>query len=179
MTEWKHHLQPLDQADHGWRSADRVEHLLAGEPVLHATADTNKDVCDEGHVHTDVTLGLLTSTRLLHVIVGDAQHVTDEHELALQFDVAVVPLSAIADVSVSCWGSGEQAVTEVFVARSGAAWQAVGDVHDCGDPECEIPPGTIRLDLRPDGMSFVATGADAAELLRFAAQLTLATSTST
>ncbi|MFW5933204.1 MAG: hypothetical protein ACOCT8_00575 [Actinomycetota bacterium] len=173
MTEWRDQLHPLDHAGHGWRSADRVEQLLAGEQVLHVAAGTNKDVCDDGHVHTDVTLGLLTETRLLHVVAGDAQHVTDEHELALQFDVAVLPLSAITDVMVSCWGSGADAVTEVFVARAGAGWQAMGDHHDCGDPDCEIPQGSIRLEMRPDGMSFVATGADAEDLLSFATQVSL------
>ena len=173
MTEWKHHLDPLDQDEHGWRCADRVEQLLAGEPVLHVTAGIARDVCDDGHVHTDITLGLLTGSRLMHVVAGDAQHVTDEHELALQFDVAIVPLSGISDVAVSCWGDDDVPVTEVFVSRAGAGWQVLGDVHDCGDPECDVPPGTVRLDGRPDGMTFLATGDDAVGLVGFAGQLTL------
>ncbi len=173
MTEWKPHLHLLDEGGHGWRCADRVEHLLAGEPVLHVTARLDRDVCDDGHMHTDVHLGLITGSRLLHVVAGDAQHVTDEHEHGLQFDVAVLPLSAVADVTVSCWDDREEPVTEVFVARASSGWQALGDIHDCGDPSCEIPPGSVRMESRPDGMTFLASGADADDLLRFAGQLTL------
>ncbi len=174
MTQWKHHLDPLDQEGHGWRCADRLEELLAGEEVLDVTAGIERDVCDDGHVHTDVTLGLLTASRLLHVVAGDAHHVTDEHELGLQFDTAVLPLSAIRDVSVSCWSGNDGPVAEVIVPRPGSGWQAVGDIHDCGDPECDIPPGSVRLEARSEAVTFLAAGRGADELLRFAGGLSRA-----
>jgi len=99
----------------------------------------------------------------------------DEHELGLQLDVAVAPLAAITDVAVRCWGAGDAAVTEVVVSRAGAGWQAFGDVHDCGDPACEIGPGAIRLEARAEAMTLVATGGAAAELMRFAGQLSSVT----
>ncbi|MEX2550195.1 MAG: DUF5998 family protein [Nitriliruptoraceae bacterium] len=171
MTEWRTHLQALDQGQRGWGCVDQVEQLLVEEDVRHVAAGIERDVCDEGHMHTDVTLGLLTPTRLLHVVASDAQHVTEEHETGLQCDVSVLPLTAIDDVSVSCWDDAGHPVTELVVPRGGAGWRAIGDLHDCGDPSCEIPPGSIQLEARNIGMSFLATGEDAGELLRFAAQL--------
>ena len=171
MITWQQYLSPLDQGSHGWTCEGRVQRLLAGEPVEDATATTSKDVCDDGHVHTDVSLGLLTPTRLLHVIAGDAQHVTDEHELGLQCAVTSVPLSSITDISVACWDQEGTPAAEVRVARAGSGWQAVGDVHDCGDPECDIPPGSIQLEARTDGVVLVASGEQADELVRFAGHL--------
>lgn len=169
--EWQQHLHPLDGNDAGWSCAARIEHLLAGEPVVDVAAGIERDVCDDGHVHTDVTLGLVTPTRLVHVMAGDAQHVTDEHELGLQLDVAVAPLTAITDVAVRCWGANDDAVTEVIVSRAGAGWQAFGELHDCVDPACEIGPGSIRLEARTEAMTLLATGDAAEELMRFAGQL--------
>ncbi|TVP73757.1 MAG: hypothetical protein EA340_02080 [Nitriliruptor sp.] len=174
MTSWHHHLEPLDQGPQTWTSRERVEQVLAGEEVQLATATTVKDVCDDGHVHTDVNIGLLTPTRLLHVVAGDAQHVTDEHELGLQCSVTSVPLSAITDVAVLSWDQQGTPAVEIRVSRTGAAWQAMGDVHDCGDPECDIPPGSIQLEGRADGVVLFATDEQASELLRFAGHLSRA-----
>lgn len=173
MTEWKHHLAPLDEHGHDWRCADRVEGLLAGESVLEVTAGVERDICDEGHVHTDVSLGLLTASRLLHVVASDAHHVTDAHELGLEFDAAVLLLTAITDVGVSCWSGPHGPVVEVAVARPAAGWQAVGDVHDCDDPQCDIPPGTVRLEGRTEAVTLAATGDDVDDLLRLAGRLSL------
>lgn len=173
MTDWTRHLTPLDAGGHGWTCRGRVEQLLAGERVLDATALTERDVCDDGHVHTDVTLGLRTPTRLLHVIAGDAQHVTDEHELGLQCTVTAIPLRAISEVAVASWDGDGQLVAEIRVARAGGSWQAIGDIHDCGDPHCDIPPGSIRLDGRPEGIVLLAAGADADDLVRFGAALSM------
>ncbi len=174
MTSWHHHLEPLDQGPQTWTSRERVEQVLAGEEVQLATATTVKDVCDDGHVHTDVNIGLLTRTRLLHVVAGDAQHVTDEHELGLQCAVTSVALSAITDVAVLSWDQQGTPAVEVRVSRTGGAWQAMGDVHDCGDPECDIPPGSIQLAGRADGVVLFATDEQASELLRFAGHLSRA-----
>ncbi len=171
MTEWRSHLQVLDQDQHGWGCVDQVEQLLVDEEVLQVAAGIERDVCDEGHMHTDVTLGLLTPTRLLHVVASDAQHVTEEHETGLQCEVSVLPLAGIDQVSVSCWDDAGNPVTELVVPREGTGWRAVGDLHDCGDPSCDIPPGSIQLEARSMGVSFLATGPDAAGLLRFAGWL--------
>jgi hypothetical protein len=177
MTAWQHHLEQLDQGPQSWTSRARVEQLLAGERVEHTTATTVKDVCDDGHVHTDVTLGLLTATRLVHVVVGDAQHVTDEHELGLQCAVTSVPITAISDVAVLSWDQHGTPAVEVRVSRAGGSWQAMGDIHDCGDPECEIPPGSIQLEARTDGVVLFATGDEADVLTDFAGQLARAAGT--
>ena len=171
MTDWRSHLEVLDQDQHGWRCVEQVDQLLAEESVTQVAAGVERDVCDEGHMHTDVTLGLLTPTRLLHVVASDAQHVTEEHETGLQCEVSVLVLTAIKDVSVSCWDDAGHPVTELVVPRQGTGWRAIGDLHDCGDPSCEIPPGSIQLEARNTGLSFLATGQDAAELLRFAGHL--------
>jgi hypothetical protein len=172
--DWTDHLRQLDRGTSGWTCLQRVEQLLAGEPVVDAIGTTARDVCDEGHVHTDVTVELLTPTRLLHVDAGDAQHVTDEHEVGLTCTVTSVELAAITDVSLSSWDSEGVLVTELRVARPGGNWLAMGDVHDCGDPECDIPPGSIRLEARSDGMVITATGPDAADLADFGGRLSLA-----
>lgn len=171
--DFHHHLHQLDQGAHGWTCRGRVEQLLAGEPVVDATASTVRDVCDDGHVHTDVTLGLVTPTRLLHVLAGDAQHVTDEHELGLTCTLTSVPLRAITEVNIASWDGEGELVTEVRIGRAGGGWQAMGDLHDCGDPECDIMPGSIRLEARGDGIVFIASGADADELAGFGSRLSL------
>ena len=171
MTDWYAHLAPLDQGPHDWTCRERVEQLLGDEPVVSATATTAKDVCDDGHVHTDVSLGLLTPTRLLHVVAGDAQHVTDEHELGLQCAVTSLPLSAVTEVGVLNWDQEGVPAVEVRVSRAGGAWPAVGALHDCGDPNCDIPPGSIQLEARADGVVLVATGPGAGELVAFAGRL--------
>ncbi|MFU8839917.1 MAG: hypothetical protein ACNA8R_04265 [Nitriliruptoraceae bacterium] len=171
MATWYQHLEQLDQGEHGWTCRERVQDVLAGEKVEDVTATTVKDVCDDGHVHTDVSLGLRTPTRLVHVVAGDAQHVTDEHELGLQCAVTSLALAAITDVAVLSWDQGGHPAVEVRVARAGAGWQAMGDLHDCGDPECDIPPGSIQLEARADGIVLVASGSEAAALARFAGGL--------
>ena len=171
MTAWYDHLAPLDQGPQTWTCRERVELVLGGEAVELATATTAKDVCDDGHVHTDVALGLLTPTRLLHVVAGDAQHVTDEHELGLQCSVTSLPLSAVTDVAVLSWDQEGEPAVEVRVSRAGGAWQALGDLHDCGDPHCEIPPGSIQLEARAEGLVLVATGDGASQLVGFAGRL--------
>ena len=171
MTSWYDHLAPLDQGPQTWTCRERVELLLGEEPVELATATTAKDVCDDGHVHTDVALGLLTPTRLLHVVAGDAQHVTDEHELGLQCAVTSLPLTAITDVAVLSWDQEGVPAVEVRVSRAGGAWQAVGDVHDCGDPQCDIAPGSIQLEARAEGIVLVASGEQATDLVAFAGRL--------
>ena len=177
MTAWHEHLAPLDQGPQSWTCRERVEQVLGDEPVELATATTAKDVCDDGHVHTDVSLGLLTPTRLLHVVAGDAQHVTDEHELGLQCSVTSLSLSAITDVGVLSWDQEGIPAVEVRVSRAGGSWQALGDVHDCGDPHCEIPPGSIQLEARAEGVVLVATGDDAGQLVGFAGSLARAAGT--
>jgi hypothetical protein len=174
MATWHQHLDQLDQGPHGWTCRERVLDVLAGEKVEDVTASTIKDVCDDGHVHTDVTLGLRTPTRLVHVVAGDAQHVTDEHELGLQCAVTSLALTAITDVTVLSWDQGGQPAVEIRVARAGGGWQALGDVHDCGDPACDIPPGSIQLEARTDGIVLVASGPQAAALTRFAGGLSRA-----
>ncbi len=171
MATWQQHLEQLDQGEHGWTCRERVQDVLAGEKVEDMTATTVKDVCDDGHVHTDVNLGLRTATRLVHVVAGDAQHVTDEHELGLQCAVTSLALSAVTDVTVLSWDQAGLPAVEVRVARAGAGWQAMGDVHDCGDPECDILPGSIQLEARADGIVLVASGPQAASLARFAGGL--------
>lgn len=177
MSSWYDHLAPLDQGPQSWTCRERVEQVLGDEPIELATASTAKDVCDDGHVHTDVALGLLTRSRLLHVVAGDAQHVTDEHELGLQCAVTSLPLSAITDVAVLSWDQEGVPAVEVRVSRAGGAWQAVGDVHDCGDPQCDIPPGSIQLEARAEGVVLAASGAQAAALSSFAGRLARAAGT--
>lgn len=171
MASWYPHLEPLDQGPQAWTCRERVLGVLAGEKVEDVTATTMKDICDDGHVHTDVTLGLRTPTRLVHVVAGDAQHVTDEHELGLQCAVTSLALAAITDVTVLSWDQDGRPAVEVRVARAGAGWQAMGDLHDCGDPNCDIPPGSIQLEARADGIVLVASGPEAADLTRFAGAL--------
>jgi hypothetical protein len=171
MASWYHHLEQLDQGPQDWTCRERVLDVLAGEKVEDVTATTLKDICDDGHVHTDVTLGLRTPTRLVHVVAGDAQHVTDEHELGLQCAVTSVALQAISDVAVLSWDQGNEPAVEVRVSRAGGGWQAMGDMHDCGDPSCDIPPGSIQLEARSEGLVLLASGAQAAELTRFAGRL--------
>lgn len=171
MSGWQPFLEPLDQGPHDWTCQERVRDVLAGERVEDLTASTVKDVCDDGHVHTDVTIGLRTPTRLIHVVAGDAQHVTDEHELGLQCAVTSVPLSAITDVAVLSWDQLGVPAVEVRIARAGGGWQAMGDMHDCGDPNCDIPPGSIQLEGRTDGIVLLASGPEAQGLTRFAGAL--------
>ncbi len=171
MNAWHDHLALLDERTSGWTCRQRIEQVLAGEPVEHAVTMVARDVCDEGHVHTDVTVGLLTASRLVHAVAGDAHHVTDEHELGLQCTVASVPLTAISEVSVLCLDQDGHPATEVRVSRAGGAWQAVGDLHDCGDPHCEIPPGSIQLEAQSEGVVLVASGELAGPLAGFAGQL--------
>ena len=175
MIPWQLHLTALDEGPEPWTCRERVDAVLAGEEVVHATANTAKDVCDDGHVHTDVSIGLLTTTRLIHVMAGDAQHVTEEHELGLQCAVTSVPLSAITDVAVLSWDQLGTPAVEVRVSRPGAPWQALGGVHDCGDPHCDIPPGSIQLEARAEGVVLMAGGDDARDLVRFAGHLARAT----
>ncbi|MFP4312255.1 MAG: hypothetical protein ACLFS9_09810 [Nitriliruptoraceae bacterium] len=177
MATWQQHLEQLDQGPQAWTCHERVLDVLAGEKVEDVIATTHKDICDDGHVHTDVTLGFRTPTRLVHVVAGDAQHVTDEHELGLQCAVTSLALSAITDVSVLSWDQEGLPAAEMRVSRAGAGWQALGDVHDCGDPHCDIPPGSIQLEARSDGIVLVASGPQAAELTRFAGALARAVGT--
>jgi len=171
MATWYQHLEQLDQGPQGWTCRERVLDVLAGEKVEDVTATTLKDICDDGHVHTDVTLGIRTPTRVVHVVAGDAQHVTDEHELGLQCAVTSVALQAISDVTVLSWVQDDAPAVEVRIARAGGGWQAMGDIHDCGDPGCEIPPGSIQLEARSDGLVLLASGPQAGELTRFAGRL--------
>lgn len=174
MLTWEDHLDPLDRDRTGWTCRDRVTTVIDGEAVLDAAASTAKDVCDDGHVHTDVTIMLRTPTRLVHVVAGDAQHVTDPHELELQCLVTAVPLGAVGEISVQCWDEHGHPAAELRVARTAGAWQAVGDVHDCGDPSCDIPPGSIQLESRPDGIVLATAGPQAEQLVGFAARLSRA-----
>lgn len=171
MTSWHEPLHTLDHRRRGWTCRERVTEVLGGEMVEALTASAVKDVCDEGHVHTDITLGLLTASRVLHVVAGDAHHVTDEHDLGLRCAITSVPLRAVADIAVLAWDDADQPALEVRVARAGGAWQAVGDLHDCGDPGCDIPPGSIQLEGQPDGVVFIAHGPDVAALAAFAGRL--------
>lgn len=171
---WHAPLATLDRRRHAWTCRERVEQVLAGESVIAMVATAMKDVCDDGHVHTDITLGLLTVTRLLHVIAGDAHHVTDEDDLGLRCTVTAVPLAAISDLSLSAWDEAGAPAAELRVARPGGAWQAVGDLHDCGDPTCDVPPGAIQLEGQTDGVVLVAYGADVDALMAFAGALSRA-----
>ncbi len=92
-------------------------------------------------------------------------------QLGLQCAVTSVPLSAVTDVAVLSWDQHGTPAVEVRISRAGGAWQAMGDVHDCGDPECEIPPGSIQLEARTDGVVLFATGDEADVLTVFARHL--------
>jgi hypothetical protein len=172
-VDWTDHLHQLDPSAYGWTCEQRVEQVLAGEPVIDAVGTTARDVCDDGHVHTDVTLAIITPTRFLHVYAGDAQHVTDEHEVGLTCTISSVKLDAVTEVNVSSWDGDGALVTELRVGRAGGGWLAMGDMHDCGDPECDIMPGSIRLEARSDGMVMTAAGPAAVELAAFGGRLSI------
>lgn len=164
-------LDVLEAHPETWSCRERVEHILAGERVESHAANVARDVCDDGHVHTDVVLGLLTATRFVHVLAGDSHHLTEEDAPALQCLITSLPLRAIHEVQVLCRNLDDMAATEVRIQHASGHWQAVGGMQDCADPECDCVSGSIWLEGRNCGVVLSASGRAAAEMAAFGGHL--------
>lgn len=174
VVDWRDQVAQLAPADERERSAlERVDTVLAGETVADWVMVVRRDVCDEGHLHADVTVWLLTGSRLLAVEVNDAHHLHGPDTLdGTALHTVQVALSAVQDVAVHSWlGEGGEPVAMMTVAHRGGRLAGRITPHQCDDPECEEAGGFL-LDAWDEGLELSTEGAaDADAVLRFAGVL--------
>jgi hypothetical protein len=177
MVDWRAQIEQLGPAEGRQGSAlERIDALLGGEQPEDAIMVVRRDVCDDGHLHADVSVWLLTATRLFGVEVNDAHHLDAPTPYdGTSVHTVQVPLRTIDDVSLNSWvGEDGDPVAMLSVAhRSGRSGGRVVP-HQCDDPDCEEGDGTLLLESWDDGLEVVASGADAARVVAFAGSLGLA-----
>jgi hypothetical protein len=177
MVDWRGQVEQLGPIAGGHDPAlHRIDALLAGEDVEDVVMVVRRDVCDEGHLHADVSVWMLTATRLLSTEVNDARHLhaPTPHD-GTSVHTVQVPLRAVDDVVLNSWvGEDGDPVALISVShRSGRGGGTVAQ-HVCDDPDCPEGDGTFLLESWDEGLEIVANGDDAATFVRFAGALGVA-----
>lgn len=175
--DWRSQVQQLGPAEGRQQSAlERIDTLLAGEAVSSSVMAVRRDVCDDGHIHADLSVWLLTQTRLLSLEVNDAHHV----EAPTVFDgtrvhTVQVPLRAVEDVQLNTWLDPDgDPVGYLSVSHLGGRGGGVLTPHECDDPACDEVPGTLYLESWSEALELHAAGNDTAALPSFAGALGIA-----
>lgn len=174
VIDWRAPVGELGPAEgHASSALARIDAALADEEVLDAVLVMRRDVCDEGHLHADLTVWLLTATRLISTEVNDARHLhaptpgdgTSVHTVQ-------VPLRAIADVTCNSWvGEDGDPVSFVSVAHRSGRGGGAASPHRCDDPECQESEDSLLIEMWDETLEIIGTGADADAFLRFAGLL--------
>lgn len=172
--DWRTQLEQLAPAEGRQASAlDRIDAVLAGEAIVDHVMAVRRDVCDDGHIHADASVWLLTTTRLLSVEVNDAHHLHAPTPYdGTSVHTVQVPLRAIDDVVLNSWvgDDGEPLALLSIAHRSGRGGGTVAQ-HQCDDPHCPEGDGAYLLESWDEGLELAANGDDAAAFVRFAGAL--------
>lgn len=175
--DWRAQVQQVGPAEGRQASAlDRIDAVLAAQEVVDSAMVVRRDVCDDGHLHADVSVWLLTSTRLVTTEVNDAHHLhaPSPHD-GTSVRVVQIPLRAVEHVSVNSWvGEDGEPVALVSVAHRTGRGGGTLTKHECDDPDCVEGDVAYFLEQWDDHLELGADGDEAADLLRFAGVLGIA-----
>jgi len=176
LVDWRQQVAQIAPAEERQPAAlDRIDGLLAGDAVDDWVAVVRRDVCDDGHLHEDLGVWLLTTSRLLVVELNDARHLhgPEPHD-GTSLHVVQVPLARIDDIALHTWlGDDGDPVALIGLAHRGGRGGGRLVQHDCDDAACE-DGGTFQLETWDEGLELSTSGDDAAAVVRFAGALGMA-----